>query len=302
MAEKPSSSRTNRSILLTLVLVALIAGGAATFGTRTPAENAATTTTSTIVPDHSAGVLTRPAETSYSWFDHAFGVEQYDYVMNDLSCDAMSDIITVDLCGVAETRHGSFMLVGSESYWDPRETDSDGFSYIPFQFSVHVMQDAPKRAVGVLDGYDDKAYTANVASIDLYSATIEDSEILIIHKHLTDDKADAYSFWDSIQVLTMSPSGAPQVVATYEGARLRVARDKNTLVLSSLRYKASAKGDTTPWYTNLRLSPSNRADGTWDESPSSSESQVDSGAGLVLLDTYTFPSTTRGGREEPTDA
>lgn len=303
MAERRPSRSTNRSILAVLVVVILVASAAAVFGDRAAPGSSATesTTTTSLAPVEEKRIV-RPAETSYAWFDHSFGVEQYDYVMDELSCDAVADIITVDLCGVAETPNGNFMLVGAESFWDPRETDSDGYAYIPFEFSTHVMQDRPKRAVGILDGYDDKAYTGNVARLDLYSARIDGSQVLVLHKHLADPDADAYSFWDSVQVLAMSPTGAPTVVATYEGARLKVARDGDALVLSSLRYKSSATGDTSPWFTNLRLTPSERADGSWDESPGSSASEVENGAGLVELDTYTFPSTSRGTRDEPTDA
>jgi len=302
MADPGRSRSTNRAILAAVVVLSLVAGAAAVFGDRSTEPGAVSTTTTTTTPDGSATSMVRPAETSTSWFDHAFGVEQYDFVMDELSCDSVDEIITVDLCGVAATDRGNFMLVGSESYWDPRETDNDGFAYIPFQLSAHVMQDSPRRAVGVLDGYDDKAYTANVARLDLYSARIAGSEMLVLHKHLADDDADAYSFWDSLQILSMSPTGAPQVVATYEGARLKVARDGDAIVLSSLRYKSSASGDTSPWYTNLRLSPSERADGSWDESPASSGREVVDGAGMRLLDSYTFPATRRGTRDEPTDA
>lgn len=303
MADRRPSRTTNRSIFLLVIAVALVAASAAVFGNRpSPTHDASATTTSTIAPDESQAALSRPAETSFSWFDHSFGVEQYDYVMKDLSCEAVADIITVDLCGVAETPNGDFMLVGAESYWDPRETEADGFAYIPFEMSVHVMQDGPRRAVGILDGYEEKAHTANIARIDLYSARINDAEVLVLHKHLADPDADAYSFWDSLQVIAMSPTGAPTVVASYEGARLKVARDGDALVLSSLRYKSSASGDTSPWYTNIRLAPSARTDGTWDESPTSSGSQVTNGAGMVEVDSHTFPSTKGGGRDEPTDA
>ena len=302
MADIRSSRSTNRSILLVAVAASLIASAAAVFGDRGGDPVVSPTTTTTSVPDTAEPAIIRPAETAYSWFDHSFGVEQYDYVMEELSCDEMADIITVDLCGVARTDDGDFMLVGSESYWDPRETDADGYAYIPLQFSAHVMQDSPRRAVGILDGYEEKAHTGNVAEVDLYSARIGGDEVLVIHKRLADDDADAYSFWDSVQVLAMSSDGAPHVVAAYDGARLRIARDGDALVLSSLRYKSSAEGDTSPWFTNIRLSPSGRTDGSWDESPSSSGRQVTNGTGMTLVDTYTFPSTNRGGGEEPTDA
>ncbi|MFN5601274.1 MAG: hypothetical protein ACK48T_04005, partial [Acidimicrobiaceae bacterium] len=31
----------------------------------------------------------RPAETALSWFDHGFAVEQFDYEMDELSCEAV---------------------------------------------------------------------------------------------------------------------------------------------------------------------------------------------------------------------
>lgn len=300
------AKRTNRRVAIGLVVVVAIAVSAVIFGNRATAPDSApdTSSTSTTVALPSTGTLERPAETSGSWFDHSFGAEQFDYEMSDLSCDAVRQFITPDVCGVARSKNGDFMLVGSESFWDPADTDSSGIAYIPFQMSVFVLRDDNNgtRASSVLDGFDEKAYSANRAQIDLYKATIGGDDVLVLHKRLTDEAGDAYSFWESVQVIAASDTGAPTVVAAYQGARLQVSADSTSLRLSALRYHAAPDGEEETWYTLLSLSPSPDDATQWTETPQSGSEPVVQGRGLTLLDSHRFPSTTRGPAVDPGNA
>lgn len=301
-----SARRTNRFVAIGLVVIAAVVIPAIIFGNRAtaPDSSPSTSSTSSTIPETSVGTLVRPAETSLSWFNHGFGSEQFDYDMKDLSCDLVKPIITTDLCGVARSANGDFMLVGSESFWDPSDTESNGIAYIPFQMSVFVLRDDKNEpyASSILDGFSEKAYSANRAQMDLYKATINGSDVLVLHKRLTDDKADAYSFWESLQVLAASDTGAPTVVATYEGARLRVAAEENTLRVSTLRYKASPSGEEETWHTLLTLAPSPDDSTRWLETPSSGPNAVVQGRGMTLLGSHKFPSTTRGPLVDPRNA
>ena len=305
MALSPAR-RTNRLVAVGLVAIAAVVVSAIVFGgnATAPDSGPSTSSTSTIAPEPSLGTLTRPADVSTSWFDNSYGSEQFDYVMDDLSCEDVKRIITPDLCGVARHSNGDIMLTGSESFWDPAETDSGGTAYIPFQMSVFVLRDDEHgtRASSVLDGFSEKAYSANRAQMDLYKAAIGGNEVLVLHKRLTDDDADAYSFWESVQVISSSSTGAPVVVAAYQGARLRVAVENDSIRLSSLRYKASATGEEETWHTVLTLAPQSDDDAPWLETPGTGPDPVVQGRGMTLLDSHRFPATTRGPAVDPRGA
>lgn len=305
MALSPAR-RTNRLVAVGLVAIVAVVVSAIIFGSNATAPDSApsTSSSSTVAPEPTLGTLTRPADVSTSWFDNAYGSEQFDYVMDDLSCDDVKRIITPDICGVARHSNGDIMLTGSESFWDPTETDSDGTAYIPFQMSVFVLRDDEygTRASSVLDGFSEKAYSANQAQMDLYKATINGDEVLVLHKRLTDNDADAYSFWESVQVVSSSSSGAPVVVAAYQGARLRVAVENDSVRLSSLRYKASTTGEEESWHTVLTLTPPTDDESPWLETPSTGPDPVVQGRGMTLLDSHRFPATTRGPAVDPSSA
>lgn len=305
MALSPAR-RTNLFVVAGLAVITAVVASAIIFGNpaTAPDSGPSTSASTTVAPEPSVGTLERPANTSTSWFDHSFGSEQFDYEMDDLSCEALTKIITPDLCGVARSAKGDLMLTGSESFWDPSDTESDGVAYIPFQMSVFVLRDDElgARASSMLDGFSEKAYSANRAQLDLYKATVNGDEVLVLHKRLTDDKADAYSFWESVQIIAASDTGAPTVVAAYQGARLRVAADGDSITLSSLRYKASATGEEETWHTLLTLAPSSDDASTWIETPSSGAESVVQGRGMTLLDSHRFPSTASGPDVDPSGA
>lgn len=302
MAEGSSpAKRTNTGLALLLITALLGAGATALFGNTSPISSSSSTAPAEPPMEEPNGVAgTRPAETSYSWFDHGFSVEQFDYEMQDLSCPSMAKVITPDLCGVARTSYTDFMVVGSEGYWDPQDTDTDGSVWVPLNLTVFTKRtdNGTPRAISVLDGILDKQYTANKAQVDLFVATVGGQEMLVLHKHLSKADADPYSFSEEVQVIAMSKAGAPTVVATYEGFGMNVAASANHIEISSLRYLTSQQSLEDQWYSRIVLTP-NYSDGVrMDETVTSGPTQVKQGAGMKMLDTYEFP-VGRGKTDTP---
>ena len=287
MAKSSSSAkRTNRGLALLLITVLLGAGATAYFGNNSSSWFEYSSEEPTVL-----ALGARPAETSLSWFDHSFDAEQFDYEMPSLSCASIEKVITPDLCSVANTSHGSFMLVGSEGYWDPQEEDSNGIVWAPLNLTVFTQRsdhDTP-RAISVLDGIIEKQYTANRAQVDAYVATIAGEEMLVLHKRLSKTDSDPYSFVEEVQVIAMSKSGAPLVVATYAGSGLRVAASTKHIEISTLRYLTSAQSSDDQWFTRIVLSPNDSDGAQLIETVTSGPSPVKQGAGMKLIDTYVFP-------------
>jgi hypothetical protein len=235
----------------------------------------------------------RPAEIGYSWFDHGFASEQIDYDMPALSCASVADTITPDLCAVARATSGAFMLVGTEGFWDPEEIDTDGTAWVPLDLTVFVMRTDVQgpRAISVLDGSTEKAYTDIGVSVDLYTANIDGDDVLVLHKRLTNSTDDPFSFRESVQIIAMSPTGAPTLVATYEGHQLRVAASGSTIEMSSLRYRTSNTSPNPQWFTRVSVKPSLRESAlySWDEIVTSNDLEVPLGQGMELQATYDFP-------------
>ena len=286
------AKRTNIGLALLAIAALLGAGAVALWGDSSPVATPSSTLPAESPSDNvdsSTGV--RPAETSYSWFDHAFSAEQFDYEMPSLSCASIAKVITPDLCGVAQNSHGDFMVVGSEGYWDKQEEDADGNVWVPLNLTVFTHQDnhSIARAVSVLDGLVYKQYTSNQAQVDLYSATIGEQQMLVLHKRLTKKNADPYSFSEEVQVIAMPADSAPTVVATYEGSQLRVAASANHIEISSLRYLTSTQSSEYQWFSRIVLVPNYSSGVRMDETVTSGPTQVKQGAGLKLLDTYVFP-------------
>ena len=293
MAQATSpATRTNRA-LGTLAAVLLIGAGVTAATVSRSSESASSTT----VPDGTLPPVgsdygIRPAETSYSWFDHGFGTEQFDYKMGELSCDAVAKVITTDLCGVAGDGSDAFMLVGAEGYWDPQETDSNGAVWVPLNLTAFTLRSdhGTPRAVSVLDGYVEKEYTRNKAQVDLWSATVGGRPVFVLHKHLSATNADPYTLMDSVQIVALSPTGAPTVVATYEGPSMQVAAADDRIEISSLRYLSSGGAQENTWHTRIVLKP--RAGSSafgFDEIVTSGPGTVKDGTGMTKQDTYVYP-------------
>ena len=95
MARTSQAKRQNRLIGLVAVLLLVVAGLSAV---REGSSGSSPSDTST--PGHTGnsshtGTLTRPADVSLTWFNHALSVEQFDYNMSSLSCTDMASYITV---------------------------------------------------------------------------------------------------------------------------------------------------------------------------------------------------------------
>lgn len=288
-----SAKRTNRAVFAVAVILIAGASAAAAWGDNSSSPADETTTTPAPLDDPTAGPGTRPAEVSYSWFDHGMSVEQTDYPMDELSCDSLAETITPDVCAVAQTSRGSFMLSGVEGYWDPSERDADGLAQIPFDMTLFTMrtdQSIP-RATSVMDGFFQKAYTNNKAQVDLYRTRINEDDVLVLVKRLSDGAPDAYAFADAVQVITASSTGAPTVVATYEGSSIKVAADEEKIVISSLRYRATADAEEAKWFTRLTLTPSPDDPSVWLETVTSGPESVSAGQGMTRMGTHSFAAT-----------
>lgn len=292
MAKTSPATRANRSLVALLVVALLTGGAAAVFGnTDTSSPIEPVPSTAPVLPSDIVGL--RPAETSYTWFDHGMSIEQYDYPMKELTCQNLEKEITPDICGVATTSHGSFMLAGTEGYWDKSETDDDGMVNIPFDMTAFVFRTdmGITRAAGILDGYFEKPYTSNEAKIDLYKATINKEEVLVLIKHLVDEKKNSVDFAESLHVIAASPTGVPTVVATYEGVDMQVASTGESIIFSSRRYKATLGAPEAQWFSRVVLSPSQRDPYSWNESVTARDTKVVMGTGLTLLASHKFAAT-----------
>jgi hypothetical protein len=292
------ASRTNR-LLVAGVVVVLMSAALAAWAQNTRTADPSETTTE--VPEVTAPSDTtgrRPAETGYSWFDHGFASEQFDFDMSTLSCSQLSTTITPDLCAVARTSTGSFMMVGTEGFWDPTEVDSDGMIWVPFDLTAYVLRTDGEgtRAVSVLDGFTQKAFTDVAVTLDMYTALVDGDEVIVLHQHLTDPDQDAFNFRESVQVVAMSPTGAPTVVATYEGYQLQVAATGTSIEMSSLRYRTSEADASDPFFTRVSLFPSRAGsnDFQWNEVATSSRNDVPNGQNMSREMRYDFPTVSNG--------
>jgi hypothetical protein len=293
MAKSTSSAKRTNRILAAAVVVVLLGATVAASVQFTSEASAPSTSDVPLVTAPTNNTGNRPAEIGYSWFDHGFASEQIDFDMPALSCASVANTITPDLCAVARAKSGAFMLVGTEGFWDPAEIDTDGTAWVPLDLTVFVMRtdmEGP-RAISVLDGSTEKAYTDVGVSVDLYTANIAGDDVLVLHKRLTNSTDDPFSFRESVQILAMSPTGAPTLVATYEGYRLRVAASESTVEMSSLRYRTSNTSPNPQWFTRVSVKPSLRdiALYSWEETVTSNAAEVPLGQGMELKATYDFP-------------
>jgi hypothetical protein len=296
MAKSISSAKRTNRILAAAVVVVLLGAAVAGSVQFTSETTAPSTSDAPVVTPPAKNAGSRPAEISYSWFDHGFASEQIDYDMSALSCASVADTITPDLCAVARATSGAFMLVGTEGFWDPEELDADGATWVPLDLTVFVMRtdmEGP-RAISVLDGSTEKAYTDVGVSMDLYIVNINGDDVLVLHKRLTNSSDDPFSFRESVQILAMSPTGAPTLVATYEGHQLHIAASGSTIEMSSLRYRTSITTPNPQWFTRVSVKPSMRdmALYSWDETVTSNDVEVPLGQGMELQATYDFPIAT----------
>ena len=295
MAKSSQAKRQNRLIGLVAVLLLILAGlSAVREGSSDSSPSDISTPDGTDHSNHT-GSLTRPADTSLSWFNHSLSVEQFDYNMSSLSCTAMAKYITVDLCAVVKSELGDFMVVGTEGYWDPQETNSAGIVKVPLDLTVYVLtsENGQKRAMSVMDGTVSVDYDGDATVMSAYVVNTEQGEVLALHKHPQAQASGSYDFWDELQVVATSPTGAPTLVAAYEGSNIHLVGDGTGIVFSSDRYASPTGSSTEPkWSTLTSLFPAEGEPYSWNESMRSGPRlSVPSWVKPVLVDSYDFPNS-----------
>ncbi len=299
MAKSTSPATHTNRILLALVVAGLATAGV-TAALGTGPSTSATTTLPPFTPPSDSMAGTRAAETTHSWFDHGFAGEQFDYEMPELSCNELTDSITPDMCAVVGSGKNAYMMVATEGYWDPQDRDSNGDVWIPLNitmFSMRTDNNMP-RAVSVLDGFVEKQYTANRAQLDAYVATLNGQPVLLLHKHLSSAKADPYDLLDELQVIAISPAGAPTVVATYIGPQMSIQATSFSLEIAALRYRPTAESPNAEWYTRISLTM-NSDDFGMTERVTSSGTAVNNGTMLTKVGSYEFPVGRGSSSEAP---
>ena len=289
MAKQASEAkRTNRGLGVLLILLLIGTGAVALF------VEPSTSSDATVVSGDDATTLgVRPAEVSRSNFSAGWGIEQYDFQMNALSCSELNTHITTDLCAVAKTKHGDFMFSATESYWD--ETDSE----TTLEMSLFGFQDNNgwKRATGLLDAQMVRDLDGVQVKIDLYRTEVNGDEVLIAHRHPVDDKVNGYDVSDQVFIIAASPTGAPTVVAWYNGPDISFEVDGKNITLLYKRYGVATESGTLQqgWNTQVRLFPSGRVPYGWDEQITTGPAlrEVMDAVPVVLVDSYTFPVHSR---------
>jgi hypothetical protein len=276
-------------VLGVLVFLLLIGAGAVALFVEP-----STSSDATVVTGNDATTLgVRPAEVSRSNFSAGWGIEQYDFQMNALSCSELNTHITTDLCAVAKTKHGDFMFSATESYWD--ETDSE----TTLEMSLFGFQDNNgwKRATGLLDAQMVQDLDGVQVKIDLYRTEVNGDEVLIAHRHPVDDKVNGYDVSDQVFIIAASPTGAPTVVAWYNGPDISFEVDGKNITLLYKRYGVATESGQLQqgWNTQVRLFPSGRVPYGWDEQITTGPELRDvmDAVPVVLVDSYTFPVHSR---------
>ena len=91
----------------------------------------------------------------------------------------------------------------------------------------------------------------------------------------------------------VSPTGAPTLVAAYEGSNIHLVGDGPGIVFSSDRYASPTGSATEPkWSTLTSLFPAEGEPYSWIESMRSGPRlSVPSSVKPVLADTYEFPNS-----------
>lgn len=301
-----AARKTNLSLAVVVVLIVGAVSVAAVLGDRTSEVVPAGVTTSTSTtnpvgdPDSEETPITsdtsgaRPANLDGSWFNGQFKGDA-DFAMEKLRCSELRPYLTLDLCAVASTSHGSFMLTASEGYWDPAEPDKAGVVEIPLYFNTYTFSASggPPRAVKDLEGLTTYEYesSSGARTIQLFRAKLGRDEILAL---LSSGDADSAGY-QIVHIIAMSPTGAPVVVATYSGTGIRLAIDGATVVISFSRYGPPAGDECCPDYaTIMHLTPGPNG---WTETFTSAEQTdvlLNDMTPLSLIDKYVFPFKSSG--------
>jgi len=163
--------RKNRALLSVLVTVGLVVGAAAFFGSRRGAEEVPESTTTTV----------RRAEPGEPWFSAATA-DDPAYPMISLSCEAMDEQVSVELCRVFGGPGGEFMVAASEAFWDPAEPDFDGTVRVPLVIGIYVLAGSgfDSAAEPVLVGIVAAPFGDDLHEVALYSSPDGDGESAVV--------------------------------------------------------------------------------------------------------------------------
>ena len=274
-----SARRTNTAIALVVALLLVVTIVVAVFGTPTSAPTVNDVTTTVVTSDSTlpsnnnqqpSTSFRRRADTSDSWFSHTFAVEQFDFPMDELDCTQMAQYFTMELCVVAATPRGDFMVTATEGFWDAQSNDDNSVD-IPLNFMVyvHTTDNGPARAMSVLDGTVSAPYGTATSQVTASTFSLVAGDVVVLEWSSADENTRiANKTWTALQVLAMGDGGLPEVVATYGGTDMSVASDSESLVLTAERFGPPLRNEQPePWLTVLRLSPSK--DNEWEEAVTS---------------------------------
>jgi hypothetical protein len=150
-----------------------------------------------------------------------------------------------------------------------------------------------KRATGLLDAQMVRDLDGVQVKIDLYRTEVNGDEVLIAHRHPVDDTVNGYDVSDQVFIIAASPTGAPTVVAWYNGPEMSFEADGKNITLLYKRYGVATESGTLQqgWNTQVRLFPSGRMPYGWDEQITTGPELRDAmdEVPVILVDSYTFP-------------
>jgi hypothetical protein len=117
---------------------------------------------------------------------------------------------------------------------------------------------------------------------------------------------NGYDVSDQVFLIAASPTGAPTVVAWYNGPEISFQADGKNITLLYKRYGIATESGQLQqdWNTQVRLFPSGRVPYGWDEQITTAEAADDlvNALPVVLVDSYTFPVHSRLKEENSTSA
>jgi hypothetical protein len=114
---------------------------------------------------------------------------------------------------------------------------------------------------------------------------------------------NGYDVSDQVFIIAASPTGAPTVVAWYNGPDISFEVDGKNITLLYKRYGVATESGTLQqgWNTQVRLFPSERVPYGWDEQITTGPElrEVMDAVPVVLVDSYTFPVHNRLAGKNP---
>jgi hypothetical protein len=261
-----SPARRTNTVLAVIAAAVLVIGiVVAIFGTPTSApsvDDVSNPTSPTSSSQDSSPNLpslrSRNADTSASWFTHTFASEQFDFPMDQLDCEEMRRFLSLELCVVATTSRGDFMVTATEGFWDAQSTSRNPIEIeLNFMVYVHTSDNGPARAMSILDGSVNAPYETSPSTVKASTFSIAQNDVVVLEwSSGNEGSRRSNRAWSSVQVLAMNNSGLPEIVATYAGTNISLGATASSLVLTSDRFgPPSRSAEAEPWLTVLTLSP-----------------------------------------------